>query len=142
MLTDKIEFFTNHNLCFIYQTDDADRCRINVNDDFGHFLVSGRTRLWRSISSTTFTYACRLKTFLVFEDPIRHSKNDKEFDQKRYARVDDDEAFYCAILSYSARLETLLLPNEINITIDDDTNSVSCTCGSTKVRFISMSKKQ
>jgi hypothetical protein len=83
-----------------------------------------------------------LKTFLVFEDLIRHSKNDKEFDQKRYARVDDDEAFYCAILSYSARLETLLLPNEINITIDDDTNSVSCTCGSTKVRFISMSKKQ
>jgi hypothetical protein len=39
MLSDTIAFFTSHNPRFIYQTDDADRSRINANDGFGHVLV-------------------------------------------------------------------------------------------------------
>ncbi len=120
MLSDTIEFFVSHNPCFVYQIDHSDRCELDINDGFGHLLVPGKTRLWRSISSNTITYACRLKTFLAFEDLLTYSKNDLESDRKIRARMDGDEVFFCAIPSYSARIETLLLPNEINITDNDD----------------------
>lgn len=121
MLLDTIEFFTSHNPCFIYQTDNFDRCRLDMDDGFIHFLVPGRTRLWQSVSSTSLTYACRWKTFLAFEDLIMNIKNDEQTGQKLRARVGGNEVFYCAIPSYSARIETLLLPNEVNITTSDDT---------------------
>jgi hypothetical protein len=121
MLYDTIGFFVSHNPCFVYQTDHSDRCRLNINDGFGHLLVPGKTRLWRSISSTTISFACRLKTFLAFEDLIMNSTDDLELNQKIRARMGGDEVFFCAIPSYSARMETLLLPNEVNITDNDDT---------------------
>ncbi|CAF4092281.1 unnamed protein product [Rotaria sp. Silwood1] len=80
-------------------------------------MVNGRTRLWRSISPTTFTYTCRWRTFLTFEDILIHSKNDFKSHRKLHDRV-DNVAILCAILYYDARLEALLLPNEINSTVE------------------------
>jgi hypothetical protein len=116
MLSDMIEFFISYDPCFIHQSDHSERCRFDMNGDNGYLLVPGRTRLWRSISSTTITYACRLKTFLAFEDILIHSKNDwKTSPRDLHDRV-ANTAIFCAIPSYSSHLETLMLPNEVNIT--------------------------
>jgi len=61
-----------------------------------------------------------LKTLLAFEDLIRNAKNDSQIDSKLRARVGDSEVFYCAIPSYSSRIEKLLLPHEVNIIASDD----------------------
>ncbi|CAF3519819.1 unnamed protein product [Rotaria sp. Silwood1] len=121
MLSDTIEFFSSHNPCFIQQTDDSDRCRLDMNENDGSItIVNGRTRLWRSISSTTVSYACRLKTFLAFEDILMHDDDD-DFELRRKIRDRvGSVAIFCAIPSYGARLEALLLPNEINTTADID----------------------
>ncbi|CAF3147297.1 unnamed protein product [Rotaria sp. Silwood2] len=120
MLSDTIEFFSSHNPCFIQQTDNSDRCRLDINENDGFItIVNGRTRLWRSISTTTVTYACRLKTFLAFEDIMMHYDNDFESRRKIRERV-GNVAIFCAVPSYGIRLEALLLPNEINSTVDID----------------------
>jgi hypothetical protein len=77
MLSDTIEFFASYNPCFFHQTDYPDRYYMDINDDDGKItIVAGKTRLWRSITSTTVTYACRWRTFLAFEDIIMQPKND------------------------------------------------------------------
>lgn len=120
MLFDTIDFFLSHEPCFIYQTDYSDRCGFDMTDGFGHLLIPGKTRLWRSISSTTISYACRLKTFLAFEDVLMNTMNNLKLNQKIRAEVDGQDVFFCAIPSYSARIETLLLPDEVNINKNDD----------------------
>lgn len=120
MIFDTMEFFLTHEPCFIYQTDYFDRCGFDINDGFGHLIVPGKTRLWRSISSTTISYACRLKTFLAFEDIFINSKDDFDLNEKLRTQMDNNDIFFCAIPSYSTRIEKLLLPNEVNITNGED----------------------
>ncbi|CAF1247461.1 unnamed protein product [Adineta steineri] len=122
MLSDTIEFFMSHNPCFVYQPDYSDSCRLDINNDNEQInIVLGRTRLWRSIVSTSFTYACRWRTFLAFEDIIMHSSNNLKINHDIKIRA-GNTVFFCVTPSYGGRLETLLLPNEINITMDDDTS--------------------
>ena len=116
MLSETIEFFTTHNPCFIAQIDHADRCRLVADDGFEHFVVPGRTRLWRSIPFNHLPFVCRLKTFLAFEHLIRNTKNMAQTNHKLRALVGGVEILYCPIPSYSSQIETLLLPNEVNIT--------------------------
>ena len=112
MLSDTIEFFASHNPCFVHQTDYADRYYMDVNDDDGHItVVAGKTRVWRSITSTTVTYACRLRTFLAFEDIIMQPKDDWRASGAVRQRA-GNAVFFCAIPSHGAHSETLLLPNE------------------------------
>ncbi len=81
------------------------------------FFISGKTRLWRSISlpANSLALVRRWTTVLVFEDLIMYSKNDVELDQKIRAQVGVSEVFFCAIPSYSARIETLHLPIKLNV---------------------------
>ncbi len=112
MLSDTIEFFASHNPCFVHQTDYPDRYFMSINDDDGHItVVAGKTRIWRSITSTTVTYACRLRTFLAFEDIIMHPNNDWHASGAIRRRA-GNAVFFCAIPSHGAHTETLLLPNE------------------------------
>jgi hypothetical protein len=114
MLYDTIEFFASHNPCFVHQTDYPDRYRMNINDDDGHItVVAGKTRLWRSITSTTVSYACRFRTFLALEDIIMHPNSDWGASHNVRARV-GNAAFFSAIPSHGAHTETLLLLNEKN----------------------------
>ncbi|CAF1208365.1 unnamed protein product [Rotaria sordida] len=123
MLSDTIEFFFSHNPCFVQQTDNSDRCTLHMNENDGGFtIVNGKTRLWRSIFSTTVTYACRLKTFLAFEDILIYPENGFESHRKIRDRA-GDVAIFCAIPSYGTRLEALLLPNEINSTAEIDNSA-------------------
>jgi hypothetical protein len=110
MVSDTIEFFASHNPCFVHQTDYPDRYALAVNDDDGRItIVAGRTRMWRSITSTTVSYACRLRTFLAFEDIIMQPKNDWLASHDVRARG-GDAVFFCAIPSHGAHTETLLWP--------------------------------
>jgi len=112
MLYDTTEFFASHNPCFVHQTDYPDRYKWDINDDDGHItVVAGKTRLWRSIPSTTVTYACRFRTFLAFEDIIMHPNSDWKASQNVRTRV-GNAAFFSAIPSHGAHTETLLLHNE------------------------------
>jgi hypothetical protein len=111
MLQDTIEFFASHNPCFVFQVDYPDRYRMDINDDDGRVtVVAGRTRIWRSVPGTTASYACRLKTFLAFEDIIMQPKDDWGASHKVRARG-GDAIFFSAIPSYGAHTETLLWPN-------------------------------
>ena len=112
MLLDTIEFFASHNPCFVHPTDYPDRYKMDINEDDGQItVVAGKTRLWRSITSTTVTYACRLRTFLAFEDIIMHPKND--WGASRDVRLRGGNAvFFGPIPSHGAHTETLLLPSE------------------------------
>ena len=120
MLIETIEFFISHDPCFIVQVDHSDRCRLVTNDGFGHVVVPGRTRLWRSIPFFILPFVCRLKTLRIFDDLISRAKDAASVDQKLRSLVGDEEILYCAIPSYSARIETLLLSNDINISPRDD----------------------
>ena len=120
MLSDTIEFFTSYDPCFVHQTDYPDRCRLDMNDNNGFLLAPGRTRLWRSMSSTTITYACRLKTFLAFEDILIDPKNDWKTSSRDIRGRVGNTAVFCAVPSYSSHIETLLLPSDVNITVNGD----------------------
>lgn len=120
MLSETIEFFSTHNPCFIAQIDYADRCRLVADDGFEHIVVPGRTRLWRSIPFNHLPFVCRLKTLLAFEHLIRNTTNVVRTNEKLRALVGGVEIFYCPIPSYSARIETLILPDEVNITESDN----------------------
>jgi hypothetical protein len=112
MLVDTIEFFASHNPCFVHPTDYADRYTMNVNSDDGKLtLVAGKTRIWRSITSTTVTYACRLRTFLAFEDMIMQPKNDWHASNNVRQRG-GNAVFFCAIPSHGAHTATLLWRKE------------------------------
>jgi hypothetical protein len=115
MLSDTIEFFASHNPCFVHQTDYPDRYHWDINDDDGHItVVAGKTRLWRSIPSTTVTYACRFRTFLAFEDIIMHPNSDWKASHNVRIRA-GNAVFFSAIPSHGAHTETLLLHNEENV---------------------------
>lgn len=117
MLSETIEFFATHNPCFIAQVDHADHCRLVADDGLEHMVVPGRTRLWRSIPFSNLPFSCRLKTLLAFEHFLRNTTNDK-----LRALVNGVEILYCPIPSYSARIETLILPVEVNIS---ETNNMA-----------------
>lgn len=123
MLYDTIEFFASHNPCFVHPTDYPDRYRWNINDDDGHItIVAGKTRLWRSITSTTLTYVCRFKTFLAFEDIIMQPNNDWEASHDIRNRA-GNAVFFSAIPSHGAHTETLLWPNEKHSSSKIDTEA-------------------
>lgn len=114
MLLDTIEFFASHDPCFVHPTDYPDRYRWNINDDDGHItIVAGRTRLWRSIPSTTVTYTCRFKTFLAFEDIIMHPNSDWKASENVRIRS-GNTVFFSPIPSHGAHTETLLLHYDKN----------------------------
>jgi len=118
MLSDTIEFFASHNPCFVHQTDHPDRYQFGINDDDGHItMVAGKTRVWRSVTSTSVTYACRFRTFLAFEDIIMHPKSDWKASHHVRNRA-GNAAFFSAVPSHGAHTETLLLRNEKNVDLD------------------------
>ena len=121
MLLDTIEFFVSHNPCFVHPTDYPDRYRMNINDDDGRItIVAGRTRLWRSITSTTVTYVCRLRTFLAFGDIIMQPKRD--WGASHDVRLRGGNAvFFSAIPSHGAHTETLRLHHKNEQISEDDT---------------------
>ena len=121
MLRDTIEFFVSHNPCFVHPTDYPDRYRLNINDDDGRItIVAGRTRLWRSITSTTVTYACRMRTFLAFEDVIMQPKTDWGASHDIRSRG-GDAVFFSAIPSHGAHTETLRLRHKNERISEGDT---------------------
>lgn len=116
MISDTVEFFTVYNPCFVLQTDYSDHCKLELNEnDESVTLLNARTRLWRSIATTTMTYACRLRTLLAVDDILLYSKNAFELRRKLRTRLGKVAAF-CAIPSYGSHLETLILPDGINLT--------------------------
>jgi hypothetical protein len=85
---------------------------MNINDDDGHItIVAGKTRLWRSITSTTVTYACRFRTYLAFEDTIMQPQNDWGASRSIRERA-GNAVFFSAIPSHGAHSETLLQSND------------------------------
>lgn len=77
MLQDVLEFFASHDPCIIFPSDYIDRYAMNINDDDRHnTVVLGKTRHWRSVTSTTVTYFLRLRTFLAFRDDIMRPTDD------------------------------------------------------------------
>ena len=121
MLRDTIDFFVSHNPCFVHPTDYPDRYRMNINDDDGHIIiVAGRTRLWRSITSTTVTYVCRMRTFLAFEDIIMQPKNDWGASHDVRSRG-GNAVFFSPIPSLGAHTETLRLHHKNERISEGDT---------------------
>ena len=116
MVGDTIQFFASHNPCFVHPTDYPDRYQMNINDDDGQItIVAGKTRLWRSITSTTVTYAYRFKTFLAFEDTLMQPKDDWKASHRIRQRA-GNKVFFSAIPSHGAHSETLSWPNETDPT--------------------------
>jgi hypothetical protein len=108
MLKDTIEFFASHNPCFVHPTDYPDRYTMPINNDDQHItVVAGRTRVWRSITSATVTYACRLRTLLAFDHVLFQPNNDWANSQL-IRKLGGNAAIFSAIPSHCAHLETAL----------------------------------
>lgn len=111
MLSDTIKFFASHNPCFVHPTDYPDRYSMSINNDDGFItMVAGETCVWRSITSTTVTYACRLKTLIAFRDILMNPNNDWGLSNEIRRRA-GNAVFFSAIPSHGAHTETLQIKN-------------------------------
>lgn len=112
MLIDTIQLFNKYNLCFVYHTSNVDHCSLNLNDGQVHQILPESNRFWRSISPTmpVTTFISRLRTFLTFE----------EYLQTNLKMSNREEIFYCSNPAYSAKIENIMFPSDINITIKEE----------------------
>ncbi|CAF3337566.1 unnamed protein product [Rotaria sp. Silwood2] len=77
-----------------------------INDDDQHItIVAGRTRIWRSITSSTVTYAARLQTLLAFTEILFQPVNDWS-NSKLVRYRGGNAAILSAFPSHCAHIET------------------------------------
>ncbi|CAF3734274.1 unnamed protein product [Rotaria sp. Silwood1] len=80
---------------------------MSINDDDKHItVVAGRTRIWRSITSSTVSYASRLRTLVAFAEVLFQPKNDWA-NSKLIRNLGGHATIFSAIPSHCAHLEAV-----------------------------------